>query len=1214
MSEAFSLWQERPEKLFPSRERKSKETVTQDDTSDAHPTTRWIQEQNRITSSSSRTDELDEYGIPIHPSQYHIKSAKRNSALPHSPSLASSSAFRPSPSSRGLLGPSSARENPSTDVRTSPSLSTNPLPLEPSVSLSHIKPQPDDADEDESIGLLLGQSKRRRGRKDSYSSFGSSVLPVPLFASNARYNTHAGSNSGLAQSRQAFPPKQGRSAYPPSNHSGAAPTSRHLAPPPIESSAQQLSQTDASHTRQRHQSNAVASRPSGFDLDSWLRTSQAPAPLRTSPSLGTLATFDSPEQPHRAGAFSEAGNRRRRRQAGSASGLSAGVLSAGPESPRSRRKASATSSRRDASGYSSLAPDHPALTATLELNREAGSRTIDTIEEWRAKSGSSSTLNAAGPSSTQVPDRADDGGEPSDLVPRRRRKSSVKSSSRPVSMDGPPPPLPSIPPTFTAASITSRTGRRRRKDTETSLADLLSPDRAHSAHRKPTSASPKAPALPPALRDLYALSGVGSQAETPVRRLIRWLAKEQLKASIVPLVLLASFLVRWIVARGDWSGRGVGPMHGDFEAQRHWIELTLHLPTSRWYFYDLQYWGLDYPPLTAWVSLACGYASRLFQSTQAGFAFETSRGNEDSATVTFMRATVVVGDLLVYLPAIALYLGRKFEGRGRRTQAIALLSILLQPALILVDHGHFQYNSIMLGFSAACFALLHTTLPHPDAVAASSSTTTVRARRQAVADLSRRLSYEYITAAVFFCLSLSFKQMALYYAPAVFAVMLGRCIGLARIDSERGLTLFIGLGLAVILTFGVVFAPWLTSLEQVGQVVHRIFPLARGLFEDKVANVWCFVSVLPLPARFKLKNVVAAKALARLSLVVTLVAILPGCCLLFWAASQTAKMEMMVAQEMVQTGTSGGGKLLESVAGSARDAKGGASHRSGGVRSRRSPSVVGSVAGAPARSEIESLLAGSVSKSLSGRISHAGPIHEHLAVSHDSDYPHNAAGADARPVASTLPSPAAQMLAYGLISVSSAFFLFGFQTHEKSILLPLLPMTLLLGAKGDTWGGQITAARDWQWSVWLNNMATFSLFPLLKRDGQALQYVVLTLTWNWLIGNLEVPFNPLVSIRLAASRKASFFRRLSIVTYAAAVGLHLVEVVAPRMLPGLQGRVWARYPDIYPVLNVLLTTPCFAVVYVWALVRQVQVAFANGWEVSLFATSSRKSQKGAKSL
>ena len=47
-------------------------------------------------------------------------------------------------------------------------------------------------------------------------------------------------------------------------------------------------------------------------------------------------------------------------------------------------------------------------------------------------------------------------------------------------------------------------------------------------------------------------------------------------------------------------------MYGDYEAQRHWMELTINLPLRQWYTYDLQYWGLDYPPLTAYVSWLCG--------------------------------------------------------------------------------------------------------------------------------------------------------------------------------------------------------------------------------------------------------------------------------------------------------------------------------------------------------------------------------------------------------------------------------------------------------------------------------------------------------------------------------------------------------------------------------------------------------------------------------
>lgn len=43
-------------------------------------------------------------------------------------------------------------------------------------------------------------------------------------------------------------------------------------------------------------------------------------------------------------------------------------------------------------------------------------------------------------------------------------------------------------------------------------------------------------------------------------------------------------------------------MFGDYEAQRHWMEITVHTPIGDWYrntaTNDLLYWGLDYPPLS----------------------------------------------------------------------------------------------------------------------------------------------------------------------------------------------------------------------------------------------------------------------------------------------------------------------------------------------------------------------------------------------------------------------------------------------------------------------------------------------------------------------------------------------------------------------------------------------------------------------------------------
>jgi alpha-1,3-glucosyltransferase len=79
------------------------------------------------------------------------------------------------------------------------------------------------------------------------------------------------------------------------------------------------------------------------------------------------------------------------------------------------------------------------------------------------------------------------------------------------------------------------------------------------------------------------------------------------------IVILLCVLVRFCVGVFGYSGEGTsgGPIHGDYEAQRHWMEITLNLRSNEWYFNttnnDLQYWGLDYPPLTAYLSWVYGY-------------------------------------------------------------------------------------------------------------------------------------------------------------------------------------------------------------------------------------------------------------------------------------------------------------------------------------------------------------------------------------------------------------------------------------------------------------------------------------------------------------------------------------------------------------------------------------------------------------------------------
>ncbi|KAL9117990.1 MAG: hypothetical protein Q9187_005466, partial [Circinaria calcarea] len=156
---------------------------------------------------------------------------------------------------------------------------------------------------------------------------------------------------------------------------------------------------------------------------------------------------------------------------------------------------------------------------------------------------------------------------------------------------------------------------------------------------------------------------------------------------------------------------------------------------------------------------------------------------------------------------------------------------------------------------------------------------------------------------VFFVAALCFKQMALYYAPAVFAYLLGVCI-----HPKPNPLRFTAISATTLASFAIMFAPlllgslyvhirnpslsidakppaildllpikfnnrsWIFSpLLQLTQSLHRIFPFARGIFEDKVANLWCVIHT-----GYKLNNF-PMPMLQRTSFSATLIAILPAC-------------------------------------------------------------------------------------------------------------------------------------------------------------------------------------------------------------------------------------------------------------------------------------------------------------------------------------------------
>ncbi|MDP2435955.1 MAG: hypothetical protein Q8P67_09450 [archaeon] len=430
--------------------------------------------------------------------------------------------------------------------------------------------------------------------------------------------------------------------------------------------------------------------------------------------------------------------------------------------------------------------------------------------------------------------------------------------------------------------------------------------------------------------------------------------------------------VRVAIAMLPYSGHATPPRYGDFEAQRHWMEVTVNLPARDWYREtadnELGYWGLDYPPLTAFVSQWFGMLAR--EVVPDLVALHESRGHESFSGKLFMRGSVLLCDLLVYWVSVyhlaTTLLHKRLEDPHSLTTATkpaspsltvaafraGVILALFAPPLLLIDHGHFQYNCVCLGLCALAVSLIERRRP--------------------------------ICGSAIFCLALNFKHMAAYFAPVFFCHLLRRswesAYGVVTIRQSQHqqhqqehqsnqpdqpnqiniarfvLAVFLRilpLACAVLGTFAMLWWPF-DPLELLG----RLVPVARGVFEDKVANFWCTLSVI-----IKVQHVLSKEALFLACFAATLLSILPSCANVLLRPS----------------------------------------------------------------------------------------------------------------------SPERFLLALG--NTAMGFFLFSFQVHEKSVLFPMLPLLLATPLFPSHRG----------FVVWMLAVCSFSMYPLLIRDGHGLSYLVLQL-------------------------------------------------------------------------------------------------------------------------
>lgn len=276
-------------------------------------------------------------------------------------------------------------------------------------------------------------------------------------------------------------------------------------------------------------------------------------------------------------------------------------------------------------------------------------------------------------------------------------------------------------------------------------------------------------------------------------------------------------------------------MFGDFEAQRHWMEITCHLPPTEWYhnssLNDLQYWGLDYPPLTAYHSWLCGWAAHLINPTWVQLG--TSRGYESYNLKLYMRLTVLLSDLCTVIPAVWVFTSYFLKKQSKNKRAYTAVLLLSAPPILLIDYCHFQYNCISLGLTVAAY-------------------------------LAAVVKDYDVISCILFSAAINYKQMELYHAIPFF------CFLLKKSYTTRLYRVLL-FSFAVIATCIVIWVPYLHSHASFIEVVHRVFPVERGVFEDKVSNVWCALDII-----FKIRQHATQDRLIIMCLITTAVFILPS--------------------------------------------------------------------------------------------------------------------------------------------------------------------------------------------------------------------------------------------------------------------------------------------------------------------------------------------------
>ncbi|KAH8739015.1 glucosyltransferase [Cryptosporidium ryanae] len=308
--------------------------------------------------------------------------------------------------------------------------------------------------------------------------------------------------------------------------------------------------------------------------------------------------------------------------------------------------------------------------------------------------------------------------------------------------------------------------------------------------------------------------------------------KEKNNISKIVLVLLIGVLIRMLIGYSNYSGQSDPPKFGDFEAQRHWMEVTLNLPVNNWYINNehnnIKYWPLDYPPLTAYHSMLCGYFAY-----NLGFnefvELESSKGLESESFKWFMRGTVLISDILIFFSSLVYYWFISNPQRNIQDSHLFLLVSLTSVPHIYVDHSHFQYNCVAIGLIIWSINFLYIG--------------------------NKVFSIIALVSAIFF------KQTMLYFLPGFFFIFLSELVNTnGNLKRFKKLCIYISTGF---ITVFVLLFPFIIDSIKTPEhyskiypiteldyllvkfrlnfaipIVRRVIPIWRGAWENHVASFW----------------------------------------------------------------------------------------------------------------------------------------------------------------------------------------------------------------------------------------------------------------------------------------------------------------------------------------------------------------------------------------